>query len=398
MKILFLALDINLENMTGDSIHVRELATSLAKLGNEVFLITAYTNEYSNLGWTKKTPNLHVFFNRVKPGFRNISTFIHCQKIANKYHVQIIYERRNSPKIGVILSRTLGIPAIIECNGLPGMEAEMLRGVQKRKTIIWPIRSLISRFLFRTIDGVVAVTQGIKREIIQNYHIRSDKVFVIHNGANLDLFKPIEQDLCKEKFDLNQENKYVCFIGNLAPWQGVEYLIKASPLIVKEDIKTRFLIVGDGVMAETLRRMVEDINMKDKFNFLGKVPYEQVPDLINASAICVAPFIRKRNERIGLSPLKIYEYLACGKPVVASDIEGVGDFLRETRSGIAVEPENHDRLAKGIIGLLQNEDMSKEMGRNGRIIVTREHSWDSVAEKVIKVCKLLTYSQTRSQR
>jgi glycosyltransferase involved in cell wall biosynthesis len=219
--------------------------------------------------------------------------------------------------------------------------------------------------------------------------VKEDRVFVIQNGANIDLFKPADQTKCKNKFGFDNNDKYVCFVGNLAPWQGLEYLIKASALIIKENVNTKFLIIGDGVLTEALKRMVKDINMEDWFNFIGAVPYEQVPEYINACDVCVAPFIRARNEMIGLSPLKIYEYLSCGKPVIASNIEGVGDFLSGTKSGIAVEPENPENLAKGILELLKNDEMAMKMGRNGREIVFKEHSWDSVARKVSKVFKNL---------
>ena len=390
MNILFLALDINIGDKTGDSIHMRELATSLARIGNEVFLIVAYIeNIESNLDWAKKIPNLHLFFNKCGKRFKNLSTLAYSRKIAKKYRAQIIYERRFSPKIGVALSKLLRIPAIIELNGISDIEAEMLGRTQKRKGISRPIRKFISRYLFRNVDSVVAVTHGIKREVIVRYGVKSDKVFVIQNGANVNLFKSMGRTLCREKFGLNQSDKYVCFVGNLAPWQGVENLVKASPLIFEKEMKVRFLIVGDGILGETLRMMVKEINMDERFHFLGKIPYENVPFIINASDVCVAPFIRKRNEKIGLSPLKIYEYLACGIPVVASDIEGVGDFLLETGSGIAVEPENYEALAQGIIELLHKEEVRKVMGRNGRDAVVKEHSWDSVAEKVVEVCKPL---------
>lgn len=391
MNILFLALDVNLVHRTGDSIHVRELATSLTKLGNDVFLITTHTDiDNSSLDWAKKVPNLHLFFNEPRRKFKNISTFIFCKKIAKKYHLEIIYERRNSPKIGVFLGKLLRIPAVIEINGLPEEEAEMLGISRKEKSILRPIKGSIFRYLIRSVDSIVTVTPGIRREIIKKYDVQSNRISVIENGANVNLFRPMDQKICREKLGLNKKAKYVCFVGNLAPWQGIEYLIKSSSLIVEKEANARFIIIGYGVIDETLRGMVNDINMSDRFLFTGRTPYEKVPLFINASNVCVAPFIRARNEKIGLSPLKIYEYLACGKPVVASDIEGVGTFLREAKSGIAVEPENHEELAESILRLLQNEDISKEMGEKGREIVTQKHSWDTAAKKVMEVCRFLT--------
>lgn len=390
MKILFLALDINLGSGLADSVHVRELATSLTKLENDVLLITAQADiDSSSLNWAEKIPNLHLFFNEPKQKFKNISTLIFCKKIAKKYRPQIIYERRNSPKIGVFLGKLLRIPAVIEINGLPEVEAEMLGISRKEKHFLRSIKAPIYRYLIRSVDSIITVTPGIRREMIKKYNVQSDRISVIENGANVNMFRPMDQKTCREKLGLNKKAKYVCFVGNLAPWQGIEYLVKSSSLIAEKESDARFLIIGYGVMGETLRGMVSDINMSDRFLFTGKIPYEKVPLYINASNVCVAPFIRARNEKIGLSPLKIYEYLACGKPVVASDIKGVENFLRDSNSGIAVEPENHEELAESILILLQNEDTSKEMGEKGREIVTQKHSWDTAAEKVLEVCRSL---------
>jgi glycosyltransferase involved in cell wall biosynthesis len=339
--------------------------------------------------WASENPNIHLYFKQIKPGFRSLRTLLYCRKMAKKHAIEVVYERRTTPKIGYALGKLMNVPAIIELNGLPAQEAQMLRG-SHRKGISWPVRKRISNHLFRSMNGIVAVTEGIKREIIKSTGGRSEKVFVIQNGANIDLFKPIDKNQCRKKLGLNKNNKYVCFVGNLAPWQGLEYLVRASPIIRKEVPDARFLIVGDGVLFESLQGMAEDIGMREYFHFLGRTPYEQVPEWVNTSDICVAPFIKARNEKIGLSPLKLYEYLACAKPVVASDIEGVGDFLSETNSGIAVRPEDYEDLARGIIELLNDDDRSQRMGENGRDIVTKEHSWDSVAEKVERICRQFT--------
>ena len=104
----------------------------------------------------------------------------------------------------------------------------------------------------------------------------------------------------------------MCFVGHLAAWQGVEFLIYASPLILGKCPEIRFLVVGDGVMRDKLLELVSEFGLADKFVFTGRVPYECVPLYINAADVCVAPFIRERNSKIGLSALKTYEYLACG--------------------------------------------------------------------------------------
>jgi glycosyltransferase involved in cell wall biosynthesis len=114
------------------------------------------------------------------------------------------------------------------------------------------------------------------------------------------------------------------------------------------------------------------------------VPYQDVPYYINVSDVCVAPFISQRNERIGLSPLKLCEYLSCEKPVIASRISGL-EILEEHQMGLLVPPENEVALAQAIVRMLKSFSLREEMGKNGRQYVVEHRSWESVARKTLEV-------------
>ncbi|UCE73419.1 MAG: glycosyltransferase family 4 protein [Methanomassiliicoccales archaeon] len=381
MKILFLALDINIGNKTGDSIHVRELAVSLAKLGNNVILITADTkNKSSGLNWAKKIPNLHLFFNERRQRFRNISTLIYCRKIAKKYHVQIIYERRPSPKIGFALGRLLRIPFIVEINALVEEEIALVGERREEISVIKHIKKAFRRHFFKQAKRVVTVTRNIGNEIQRTYNLPDEKIGVIPNGANTDLFKPIDLDTCKKRLDLDKDSRYICFTGNLAPWQGVKYMIDAMPLILAEIPDVTLVIVGGGTQKEALEDRSRKLGVDKHVIFAGWVDYEKVPIYINASDICVAPLSTGR-EKSGSSAIKIYEYLACGKPVIASDVPSL-EFLKKSGCGIIVPKDDVPALASASIQLLSNPPHRARLGQTGRKIVTEKYSWVSTAKKV----------------
>ena len=206
------------------------------------------------------------------------------------------------------------------------------------------------------------MTSGIKNGLINLYNIPSKKIVVINNGANTDLFYPIDSEASRAKLELEISKKYICFVGNLARWQGVEYLIEASPLILQRCPNLSFLVIGDGIMKSKLIQLTHKFGVFDNFIFTGSVPYDKVPLYINASNVCVAPFIMERNAKIGLSPLKLYEYMACEKPVVASAISGVSEVLELSKGGISVLPENSEAFADAIAVLLENDALSRELG------------------------------------
>ena len=140
-------------------------------------------------------------------------------------------------------------------------------------------------------------------------------------------------------------------------------------------------------MRNELSRLALELGVADSFIFTGVVHYDRVPLYINASDLCVAPFIVARNAKIGLSPLKLYEYMACGKPVVAAAIGGVTDLLEASKGGIPVPPEDPDALARAVLKLLLDEDLRQCTGCRGSQYVMKNHSWCRVEKRVEEICR-----------
>lgn len=315
--------------------------------------------------------------------FNQIILFLYLIYYCSKQSPDIIYSRHTTYLFSpVFISKIFQIPLVLEINGFALAEAKINNAFFVEIYIIKTLRALS----YKLSNKLVVVTQGLKEVIIKTYGIPSEKIVVIENGANTDLFKPIDQKKAKERLKLEESKRYVCFVGILARWQGTEFLIQSAPLILKEIPNTRFLIVGDGRMKEKLMDLAKKIGVPDKIIFTGAVPYKEVPFYINASDVCAAPFIIARNKEIGLSPLKIYEYGACEKPVISSRIPNL-EFVEEQNAGILVEPEKPEKLAKSIIKLLRDKKLREEMGKNGRDYIIKNHSWKNIARKVEKVCK-----------
>jgi len=227
--------------------------------------------------------------------------------------------------------------------------------------------------------------QGLKKILQEDYGVLKDKIVVILNGANTDLFKPMDAIEARAELGLSGNDKYICFVGILVQWQGVEYLIKSAPRVLEKFPGTRFLIVGGGQMEQELIELAEQVGVSNRMIFTGMVPYQKVPLYINVCEVCVAPFMRELNKKGGRCSLKVPEYLACGKPLVVSRLSGL-EVLEHNEAGILVEPENPSELATAIIKLLQNQELRKQMGANGRKYVVENQSWESVAKKVEEVC------------
>ena len=387
MKILFIVYsDLSFE--TGQKTHIKELIQNLEKNGNSITLICrkgyieglnvskSYWYNYSKVNnflgnLFKYLSSLILFFFRI---------------VTNIKDADIIYFRNY--KLGffiAFLKRIFRKKTIFEANGLESLELQLSETNILIKTLS-KIYKLTEMIALKDSDKIISVTENLKDIFMRKYRIEEKNIVVINNGVNIDLFKPMETKKAIADLKLNENNYYVCFTGYLTPWQGVEYLVKAAPLVSKAIPLTKFLIIGNGPMKKDLKNLISKTIASDKFIFTGMVPHEDVPKYINASDVCVAPFIRERNEKIGLSPLKIYEYAACGKPIITSIIPNL-EFIEEFNTGIMVESCMPMKIASAIIELLKNPKLRLEMGENGREYVEKNHSWENIAEMVEKVCE-----------
>jgi len=381
LQIFYLDILKPTSNADGSLIHRVELVNNLSKLNVNINAICL--NEASALIDDRVDCHLISGRNTLILYIQYLSIFLRSL-IFKKF--DIIYTRNQS---FVFLTKILFLniynkKLIFELNGIAKDERKLISCNSKgsQNSSIDFIKEFIFKKSIRTPYKIIAVTSGIKKYLHDEYDINNEKIVVINNGANTDQFKPMDSNESRNKLELDPTKDYVCFVGNLAAWQGVEYLIQAAPLILSKCPNVNFLIVGDGIMKDKWMKLAKNSGSFDKFIFTGSIPHERIPLYINSSNVCVAPFIVSRNAKIGLSALKMYEYLACGKPVVASDIQGVGDLLRKSNGGIAVIPEKSSNLAEGIIKLLRNEQLQKEMGYNGLEFVLMNHSWACVARKV----------------
>lgn len=384
MRILFLALDIDLCGRTGDSTHVRELASSFSKLGNSVALIGFTPEDTQDLVPALARDMGVLIFIPKERG--NLAILRFCRRLVKEFKPDVIYERRFSPKIGGTLSKVTGIPSMVEINGIIEEERELLDGKKKSVSLLDKIKWRVRKYFFRSANGIVAVSEGIARTLIDEYGVTAPNVHVVHNGANTDLFRPLDRMECIEKLGLDPGLRYICFSGNLAPWQGVEYLISAVPQLTDEFEELRVLIVGDGVQREGLETLAGELGVEEIVQFCGSRPYNEVPLFMGAAEVCVAPFRGiERNIKHGVSPIKLYEYMSCARPFVTTSVWDLNEGIAENEICVLVEPDRPDELAGAVADLMRNREKAKEMGERGRVIAEREYSWNAVASRIVGI-------------
>jgi len=374
MKIAFLAPDIDLNGFAGDVSHVEDLASALSRAGCFVELYV------SNAGDWRPPPRVRV---RSMTSRWTILSAIAIQRDLRGSPPEVIYERRGSPKLSVLLSLLLRRPVFVEIDGVPELEKAMLGEVERLPRWITALRQTTRSFLLRRAAGIVPVTQGLKDVLIRLHRIPPARITVVSNGVDPSVFYPRSRSDSRIALGLPAESPYLLFVGNLVRWQGVHTLVESMRQVVEQCPSVKLLVVGDGPESRPLRHQASEVGVEANIRFVGRVPREQVPVWIGAADICLMPSTLARNAEVGSAALKLREYLACGRPVIASDLPGAGPYLVQEKAGVAVPADDVHELAMAIIQLLKDPKTRSEFGTSAVSAARRDFSWDRIAVQLI---------------
>jgi len=224
--------------------------------------------------------------------------------------------------------------------------------------IIAGILKKIELFLYRKADLITIAVPGF-RKYITDLKISNKKIIDLPNGANVELFSPAPNSKkIREKFSW-EEKFLILFSGNHGLAQGLEYLLKTADSL-KDFEDLRFIFIGDGVVKEKLIKMKQKMQL-DSVIFLDKVDRDQMPSFISAMDVCLVPLI-KHPLFLNALPSKMFEYMACEKPVIVS-IEGEAkDLIKKSGAGVFVEPENIFQLKNAILNLYEKKRLGTNIG------------------------------------
>jgi glycosyltransferase involved in cell wall biosynthesis len=285
----------------------------------------------------------------------------------------------------------LGKQLVFEINGLAN-EEQRLKGNSFFIRFFALLINMTERIAVRCSNQIISVTPQIASYLKVHFNCSQKRIKVVNNGVNTKIFRPIYDEdfleIWKNKLGITREDKVIGFVGNLALWQGVHILIESASHILSKKIKLKVLIIGDGPLKKSLMKKAFDSGFYKNFIFTGMVDYEAVPIFINIADIGVAPFISRRNIETGVSPLKVFEYMACGKPVVASRIEGL-EFVETDGAGWLIEPENKKQLEEALFDLIMDNQKRIHMGSKGLQIAHNKLAWDSRVIHIEKILKEL---------
>ncbi len=381
MNIIYVAPDIPIPHtgeFVGGSTHVLKVAEGLAKRDNKVIILSRrgknqkkhekvgeniFTRRvYRGLIFpirgkiSRKKEFEHTFLNNFfqKTYFLIYRFFLILLMIylLKKHKIDVVLDRSSSKGIGVFSGFLLGVPTLVE--------------------LLDPDYSNLS---LRLANKIFAYTTSI---VDPSLH---EKVKIVSAGVDTNIFKYAYEEDIVNRYHLKGK-KVVVYVGAMSAWHGAEDLINIATKL-EEDI--RFLMVSKGL--NMLEEKTKEKSISSRFIFTGFVEHDDVPKYISAADVAVAPYNTKgfrEMEKHGFyfSPIKIFEYMACGKPVVASDLEIIRDIINDNRCGLLAKLGDAEDFAEKIKTLMEDGVLRKKFGDNGRSAVIERYTWEKVADKI----------------
>lgn len=233
----------------------------------------------------------------------------------------------------------------------------------------------LAAFALRRCDRVVVLTNGLGSLVRSQYGVQADRVVVLPSGSDTEVFRPKEMSLCRQEEQLDPACQYIGFVGSFYRYQGLATLLEAFARIHARRPSTRLLMIGEGEQAAALVEQATQRGLTSWITWAGRVEYTRVPTWIGAMDVCVAPFCGDRGET---SPVKLFDYLACGRPVVASAIPSVNALFSRANGVVLVQPDQIDALAEAVLDLLARPDEAYRLGREGRVFVEQRFGWHAI--------------------
>jgi glycosyltransferase involved in cell wall biosynthesis len=371
MRLLVLSSDpgIPVLGHKGASIHVRELASALSRLGAEVAIASPRTEP---MGDVLAAPVELVAIPPIpsKASESELRAALTTQRetvetVARVLGADAIYERYALfGGAGVAAAAALGIPHVLEVNAPLRTEAQRFRTLPHPE-----VAAEIERAVFRATDRILPVSQALRRWL-ETEGVEPERIEVVPNAVD-----PARTGARRRRTD---DDFVLGFCGSLKPWHGIAVLLEACALAFAEEPALRLEVVGSG----PLEHLLDSANLpEERVRRFGALPHADALERLRDWDAGVAPYLPL--EDFYFSPLKVLEYMAVGLCPIASDLGDLPALLDSGRRGLLVPAGDADRLAAAFVELAHDRERAVELGRRAREHVLAAHTWERNAQVVL---------------
>ena len=368
MRILY---SHRVQSRDGQGVHIEELLNALRNAGNQVLVVGPGAYQRAELGGESASI---ATIRRILPSalielaeiFYNIPTFLRLWRAAKAFRPDFIYERYNLYHLAGVLTKWWGhVPLYLEVNAPLADERKRFGNLK-----LGFLANMLERLVWRSADRVFVVTEVLK-EIVAAAGVERGRITVIPNGVDRDAF-PAAPYRARPGDPI-----VIGFIGFVRDWHGLDAVI--AGLVQPSEPPIHLTIVGDGPARPALERQAKALGVEEKVKFFGVKQRASIPDLIQRFDIALQP------QAVSYaSPLKLFEYMAAGRAIVAPDQPNIREILSGDETAILFDPKDPAALWWAIRRLAANPELREGLGRAARLALNaQDYTWQANAERVM---------------
>jgi len=413
MKILYLCPDrgIPVLGRKGASVHVRELIAAFARAGHRVTLAAQTLTKspadepakvrarvmrippdptVGRAAKLLKKFNESIGAENSLPGeLRRILYNQHFGRVLKRRIARnrpaFIYERAAlHATAGVQLAKEFRLPHIVELNAPLALEQSAYREMG-----LGELAAQAERWTLTRANAVIVVSVELRKHALA-LGVKPGRIHVMPNGVDPELFHSGGGGVSQVTHAVARgaTRPTVGFVGTLRPWHGVEVLPELLARLSRRHPGIRLIIAGDGQLRGELQRRFKQRGLLRRVTFTGALLHEQMPAVIRRFDIALAPYPRP-DHAFYFSPLKLFEYMACGVATVAADVGQISEVVTDGKTGLLYPPGDVNALAARCERLLANPKLRADIGNAAATLVRRKFTWDKNAERVVKLAQRL---------
>lgn len=313
-----------------------------------------------------------------------LSELFYAFKIIRKEKIDAIYSHWLIPQglIGAIckiIFKTLHL-STVHAAGVFGLER-------------LPFKRKIGNFIVKNSDKITVVSSYIGERLsgLISPELKKDiekKMIILPMGVDVQLFQNTnDKSELLSKYKIHSKFNLL-FLGRLAKKKGIPYLIKAMPKILSRTKDVNLILCGNGYLRKELEQLVEKMGLEKYVKFIGFVANKEKIDFISLANILIVPSVVIRSGETEGLPVVILEGLAAGKPIIASDVSGVKDVIKDGENGLLVKQKNPEQIAEKVLKLLDDKELREKFSKNA-LKTSKKYDWEVIGGEYQKIIRII---------
>ena len=306
--------------------------------------------------------------------FSNLRRYDACLQFLPGYHVA--FERNSLYNSGVAMAcKKLNLPYVMFFDADQIAELDFM-GKPLMGLLRWRASNLL-RYNLDVAYRIICVSDVAKKHLMMTWDVPVDKLVVLPNAVDVECFKPDPDLGAQTRASLQlTDHPLIIFVGSFYQWHDISTLLMAFSIVLSKNSDARLLMVGDGTEREVMMKLSDSLAMDGAVQFTGFVTHTEVSRYVNAADIAVVPVPAMKQE-MWLSPMKLFEYMASGKAVIATAMGQVKEVIKDGENGLLVPASDEQALADAINKLIEDAPLRNNLGKQAREVAVQNHSWES---------------------